>query len=70
MVPGDRDWKAHERSGSDHDGLDYIDTNKQVGDVDHVKGVRDQDAAQARLDKHDPEGVAFEYPVSGKEREV
>ena len=44
----------------------YIDTSKQVGDADHVKAFVTRDAAQAWLDEHDPEGVAFEYPVSGR----
>ena len=44
----------------------YIDTSKQVGDVDHVKAFATGDAAQAWFDEHDPEGVAFEYPVIGR----
>ena len=45
----------------------YTNTSKQVGDVDHVKVFADGDAADEWLKIHDPEGVAFEYPVIGKE---
>lgn len=41
----------------------YVDTTKSVGDVDHVKVFADQDAADDWFRGHDPEGVAFEYPV-------
>jgi hypothetical protein len=41
----------------------YVDTNKQVGDVDHLKVFASGDAAQAWFDEHDPEVLAFEYPV-------
>jgi hypothetical protein len=43
--------------------MTYIDTSKQVGDPEHVKALASADAARARFDQHDPEGVAFEYPV-------
>ena len=43
--------------------LIYVDTRKQVGDPDHLKVFANDDAAQAWFKKHDPEGVAFEYPV-------
>jgi hypothetical protein len=42
----------------------YVDTRKQVGDKDHLKVFASDDAANAWFAKHDPEGVAFEYPVS------
>ncbi len=44
----------------------YVDTSKQVGDVDHLKVFADADAAARWFAEHDPEGVAFEYRV--KER--
>jgi hypothetical protein len=41
----------------------YINASKQVGDRDHVKVFADADSADAWFKLHDPEGVAFEYPV-------
>lgn len=41
----------------------YVDTNKQVGDEDHLKVFASADAADAWFAEHDPEGVAFEYQV-------
>ena len=41
----------------------YVDTSKQVGDVDHLKVFADQDTARQWFGEHDREGVAFEYPV-------
>jgi hypothetical protein len=41
----------------------YVDTSKPVGDADHLKIFENQDVADAWLQKIDPEGVAFEYPV-------
>lgn len=43
--------------------LIYVDTSKQVGDADHLKVFSDQDAAEEWFAAHDPEGVAFGYPV-------
>jgi len=43
--------------------LIYVDTNKQVGDRDHLKVFASEIAAETWLQKHDPEGVAFEYEV-------
>ena len=40
----------------------YINTAKEVGDVDHLK-VFGEDAAERWFAEHDPEGVAFEYPI-------
>ena len=40
-------------------------TRKQVGDKDHLKVFASEDAANAWFAKHDPEGVAFEYEVTG-----
>ena len=45
----------------------YTDTSKQVGDPEHLKVFADQDSANAWFKEFDPEGVAFEYPVVGKE---
>jgi hypothetical protein len=36
----------------------YVNTAKEVGDVDHLKVFATEEAAE-----NDPEGVAFEYPV-------
>jgi hypothetical protein len=44
--------------------LIYVDTSKEVGDVDHLKVFADQEAADAWFAEHDPEGVAFEYLVT------
>jgi hypothetical protein len=41
----------------------YVDTSKEVGDVDHLKVFASADAADRWFAEHDPEGVAFEYPV-------
>jgi hypothetical protein len=41
----------------------YVDTNKEVGDPDHLKVFADEVAANRRLEENDPEGVAFEYDV-------
>ena len=40
-----------------------IDTSKQIGDQDHVRLFADADSAHAWFKLHDPEGIAFEYPV-------
>jgi hypothetical protein len=48
--------------------LIYVDTSKEVGDVDHLKVFADQVAAEAWFKVHDPEGAAFEYPVIGGEQ--
>jgi hypothetical protein len=41
----------------------YVDTSKDVGDVDHLKVFANEDAAERWFAEHDPEGVTFEYPV-------
>jgi hypothetical protein len=41
----------------------YINTSKEVGDVDHLKVFATADAADEWFAEHDPEGVAFEYDV-------
>jgi hypothetical protein len=43
---------------------DYVDTRKQVGDKDHLKVFASENAAERWFAEHDPEGVAFEYPVA------
>jgi hypothetical protein len=43
----------------------YVDTSKQVGDVDHLKVFASRDLANEWLQENDPEGVAFEYDVIG-----
>ena len=46
----------------------YVNTSKQVGDVEHLKVFANGDAAEAWFAENDPEGVAFEYEVLGTER--
>ena len=41
----------------------YLDTNKQVGDPEHLKVFDNQEIAQAWFEANDPEAVAFEYEV-------
>lgn len=41
----------------------YVNTAKQVGDVDHIKVFSTVDAAEKWFEENDPEGVAFEYDV-------
>lgn len=48
----------------------YVDTSKQVGDLDHLKVFADKDHANAWFNDHHPEGVAFEYPVIGEPRMI
>jgi len=45
----------------------YVDTNKQVGDVDHLKVFATPEAADEWFKDNDPEGVAFGYEVLGEE---
>ena len=45
----------------------YTDTSKQVGDPHQLLIFADQESANAWFKEFDPEGVAFEYPVIGKE---
>jgi hypothetical protein len=49
--------------------LIYLNTNKEVGDVDHLKVFANEDAADAWFKENDPEGVAFVYPVIGADEE-
>jgi hypothetical protein len=41
----------------------YINTSKEVGDVDHPKTFVAADAADLWLAENDPQGVAFENEV-------
>jgi hypothetical protein len=41
----------------------YVDTSKQVGDIDHLKVFIDEATADTWLAENDPEGMAFEYEV-------
>jgi hypothetical protein len=43
----------------------YVETSKDVGDVDHLKVFANEDAAEKWFAENDPESVAFEYPVLG-----
>ncbi|MCK1447251.1 hypothetical protein IVB34_40210 [Bradyrhizobium sp. 2] len=43
----------------------YVNTRKQVGDVDHIKVFATVDAAETWFEENDPEGVAFECDVMG-----
>jgi hypothetical protein len=44
----------------------YIDTAKEVGDVDQPEGLQQRGCwAERWFAEYDPEGVAFEYPISG-----
>ena len=44
----------------------YFDTSKEVGDRDHLKVFADPKAADEWFRENDPEGVAFEYEVTGE----
>ena len=41
----------------------YVDTNKEVGDVDHLKVFATSELADEWFKENDREGVAFEYEV-------
>jgi hypothetical protein len=41
----------------------YVNTSKQVGDLDHIKVFFDEATANTWLSENDPEGMAFEYEV-------
>ena len=41
----------------------YVDTRKQVGDINHLQVFASPEAADKWFAEYDPEGVAFEYPV-------
>ena len=41
----------------------YVDTDKEVGDVDHLKVFATAELADEWFKENDPEGVAFGYEV-------
>jgi hypothetical protein len=41
----------------------YVDTTKEVGDVDHLKVFATPELADEWFKENDPEGVAFGYEV-------
>jgi len=41
----------------------YVDTSKEVGDVDHLKVFATPELAAEWCKENDPEGVAFAYEV-------
>ena len=41
----------------------YVDTNKEIGHVDHLKVFATSELADAWFKENDSEGVAFEYEV-------
>ena len=41
----------------------YVNTSKQVGDVDHITVFANLDAAEKWFEENEHEGVAFEYEV-------
>lgn len=45
----------------------YVDTNKEVGDRDHLKVFANPDAPDEWFKENDPEGVVFGYKVLGDE---
>ncbi|MCC8951370.1 hypothetical protein H8A97_41595, partial [Bradyrhizobium sp. Arg62] len=48
----------------------YTDTNKHVGDADHLKVFATGEAADAWFKANDPGGVAFLYPVIEEESDA
>lgn len=50
--------------------LIYVDISKQVGDPEHLQVFADQDAAEEWFREHDPEGVAFAYPVRHSSQKI
>jgi len=47
----------------------YVNTSKEVGDVDHLKIFANEQAMEKWFAENDPEGVAFVYPVIGSSEE-
>ena len=45
----------------------YVNTSRQVGDVEHIKVFATTEAAEEWFEENDPECVAFEYEVIGAE---
>ena len=46
----------------------YVNNGHPVGHPDHLQIFADTDAANAWFEQHDPEGVAFQYPVQTVDR--
>jgi hypothetical protein len=44
----------------------YTNTSRRVGDPDQLKVFAGRDDADKWFKAHDPDGVAFEYPVIGE----
>jgi len=44
----------------------YVDTSKPVGHADHLRVFADPDTALSWFRENDPEGVAFEYELTGQ----
>jgi len=42
---------------------DRVDTSEQVGDKTHLEVFANAEAAEARFEQYDLEGVAFDYDV-------
>jgi len=55
--------KAQVKEGSMTTVWIYVDTNKEVGDVDHLKVFATPELADEWFKENDPGGVAFEYEV-------
>lgn len=41
----------------------YVNTSKQVGDVEHIKVFATTEVAEVWFEENDPEGGALEYEV-------
>jgi hypothetical protein len=61
--------RQSEPGGNAHDAnrLNLRRTSKPVGDLHHLLVFASQDSANAWFKEFEPEGIAFEYPVIGKE---
>jgi hypothetical protein len=55
--------KAKAEEGPMKTVLIYVNTAKEVGDVDHLKVFANEEAAERWFQENDLEGVAFEYEV-------
>ena len=51
-----------------HDSLDLRGCARGVGDSHRLKVFADEEAGGLWFAEHDPEGVAFEYPVISSKR--
>jgi hypothetical protein len=41
----------------------YVDTTRQVGDVNHLRVFASEEAAERWLTENDAEGIAYEYSI-------